>query len=353
MGYFITFERANEILKEIGKTYTIYAPKLYPKTGRYSDTDIIKYDSIEKVEEIVFEKKSDYPAKEVITPIQETTFFFTEDEWRESKAPKKPILIFARPCDINAQRIQERIYNNGGINDFYYDRMRNNVKFVLMDCHGGDDDCFCVSMGQNKTDDYCMSFYDTEYGFDITIKDPIFEKYFLDDIKKDTVVNFVEKNELSVSIPEIKNEEVLEQLKKHPVWNEYNRRCISCGACTVACSTCTCFTTKDVAYTDNGKVGERKRVTASCQIDDYSKVAGGGDYRTTAGERMRFKVLHKFHDYKERFGEEHMCVGCGRCISRCPQHITITATVHKMSEAIKEINIMLKDKGEVENGATK
>ena len=32
-----------------------------------------------------------------------------------------------------------------------------------------------------------------------------------------------------------------------------------------------------------------------------------------------------------------MCVGCGRCIDRCPEYISIAATVEKMSKAIDEI----------------
>ena len=32
---------------------------------------------------------------------------------------------------------------------------------------------------------------------------------------------------------------------------------------------------------------------------------------------MRFKVLHKVLDYKQRNGY-HMCVGCGECVINCP-----------------------------------
>lgn len=39
----------------------------------------------------------------------------------------------------------------------YYTRMRELVKFVLMECPGRDDTCFCCSMGTNKTDDYGMA----------------------------------------------------------------------------------------------------------------------------------------------------------------------------------------------------
>ena len=66
-------------------------------------------------------------------------------------------------------------------------------------------------------------------------------------------------------------------------------------------------------------------------------MAGGIVFRDSAGERMRYKVLHKFHDYKARFHDFHMCVGCGRCISRCPELISIAATVEKMAAAVDEI----------------
>lgn len=62
---------------------------------------------------------------------------------------------------------------------------------------------------------------------------------------------------------------------------------------------------------------------------------------STAAERMRYKVLHKFHDYKARFGQEHMCVGCGRCTHRCPEFISISATVNKVSAAVEEIRAAL------------
>ena len=120
------------------------------------------------------------------------------------------------------------------------------------------------------------------------------------------------------------------------MWDEYNKRCIGCGSCTVACSTCTCYTTRDIVYDENGKVGERKRVQASCQIEGFDEMAGGHSFRNTVAERMRYKVLHKIHDYKEKFGE-NMCVGCGRCTDRCPEAISFTATINKVTKAVEEI----------------
>ena len=158
MSYQLDFARMNQILADLSEEYDIWAPKRIPKAGRYSDTDIVRYEKVSSMEEIVFDERSDYPAKEVLSPISQALFYFTEDEWRESKAAQKKILIFMRPCDVHAQHHQERIYlGNGGYEDFYYRRMHDKVKIVLMECSKGWDDCFCVSMGTNRTDDYSIA----------------------------------------------------------------------------------------------------------------------------------------------------------------------------------------------------
>lgn len=338
MGYQVNFEEANKIFEKLQAKYDIYAPKRFEGKGRYSDTDLVKYAQITKVEEIVFDKKSDFPAKEVLSPITQPLFYFTEDEFRESKVSTRPILIFMRPCDINAMHHQEKIYlGNGGFSDIYYQRMHDRVKIVMMECAEGWDTCFCVSMGANKSDDYAMAVSEKDGALSVTIKDEDLTTYFDGAKAADFTPKFVEKNTLEVTIPEIPNKEVLTKLKNHPMWQEYNSRCISCGACTVACSTCTCFTTTDVIYRENANVGERKRTTASCQIAGFTDMAGGHTFRPTAADRMRYKVLHKFHDYKARFKDFDMCVGCGRCTDRCPEFISITATVKKMAKAIDEI----------------
>lgn len=338
MGYTLTAAQANQVLAALRKDYTVYAPKRFRNQGRYSATDIIRYDEVERWEDIVWDVKSDYPAKEVLTPIQQAIFYFTEDEYRESKGPKKPILILARPCDINAQHVQAKIYaGNGGYTDLYYERMRELVKFALMECNGGDDTCFCVSMGTNKTDDYSLALKFSDDGVQVQVTDDAFAAYFAGLPQADYTPAFVEENELKVTVPDLSDKEVRKALKSHPMWQEFNSRCISCGACTVACSTCTCFTTRDVIYGDNPEVGERRRVTSSCQIAGFDQMAGQREFRSTAADRMRYKVLHKFHDYKARFGDSHMCVGCGRCTHRCPELISISATVNKVSAAVDEI----------------
>jgi ferredoxin len=90
------------------------------------------------------------------------------------------------------------------------------------------------------------------------------------------------------------------------MWREYDTRCINCGRCNFVCPTCTCFTMQDLYYSENGRVGERRRIWASCMVDGFTDVAGGGSYRQKNGDRMRFKVLHKVLDFREAQRLQHV-----------------------------------------------
>ena len=71
MEYALSAAQADEVLRALSRDFTVCAPKRFPKAGRYSDTDIVRYDRVEKFSDIVWETKSDYPAKEAVSPIPE------------------------------------------------------------------------------------------------------------------------------------------------------------------------------------------------------------------------------------------------------------------------------------------
>ena len=145
-------------------------------------------------------------------------------------------------------------------------------------------------------------------------------------------IDYVSKNDFDVKLPE---EVDFMYMKDHKMWDEYDTRCIACGRCNYSCPTCTCFSMQDIHYKENKNMGERRRVWASCQVDGYTSIAGGHSFRQKHGQRMRFKTLHKIHDYKKRFGY-NMCVGCGRCDDMCPQYISISEAYEKVANAMEE-----------------
>nr|WP_297766070.1 anaerobic sulfite reductase subunit AsrA [uncultured Butyrivibrio sp.] len=337
MGYVLTKAGFAEVIASLLEEYRIFAPVRKVGAGRFTDVDAVIYDEIRSADEIELEAKSDYASKEFLTPLSETLFYFTENEVKESDFDGRPVLVFGRSCDLHSLKRLDQIYlENGLAKDPFYKRRRDLIKCVLIGCGHSYDNCFCVSMDSNKCEDgYVFSVDLIDGKIHSNILDESFDKAFSavsGSEKKDVIPRFVTENDVKVEIPE----EVPQGIIKSELWDEYTTRCINCGRCNFVCPTCTCYTMQDVFYSDNGRVGERRRVGASCMVDGYTDVAGGGQYRRKNGERMRFKVLHKISDFKKRFGYQ-MCVGCGRCDDICPEYISFSNIINKVNAASKEV----------------
>ena len=330
----IKLDRANfdKGLRLLQSEYKVLAPVTTPFKGVCSDTDLTKYEEITSIDEIEFNKKSNFSPKEVILPITQTLFYFTEKEYKTSDIDDKKLLIFLRACDINGVKRLDEIYLNNGVEkDYFYERLREKVKFVLIGCKESFRNCFCVSMGSNKTENYSMALNIDSDEVYLDIKDEELNVFSGENTEFE--VDYAKENLIHLELP--KNINPLE-LSKHEMWNEYDARCIACGRCNFVCPTCTCFTMQDIYYKENENVGERRRVWASCQVDGYTDMAGGHSFRKKQGERMRFKVMHKIYDFDKRFGYQ-MCVGCGRCDDACPQYISFSQCVEKI-KGIVDIN---------------
>lgn len=325
----VSKEKFNEALIKLQEYNHIFAPKVFPKAGVFSDTDLIKYSEVRSFEEMAFYEKSHFSPKEVTLPITQILFHFNEKEFVESKDDEKGYIIFLRSCDMHAVKRVDAIYLQNKYEDYYYKRVRDKVKYVVVGCEKSYDSCFCVSMETNEYWDYNMGMTVKNDEIYLDIKDDLFNMFSGDEV--DFQMNFVRENEIKVHVPEyIELKDVIDL----PMWREYDTRCIACGKCNFVCPTCTCFTTQDISYSDNGKVGERRRVWASCHVDGFTDMAGGHNFRQKHGDRMRFKVMHKISDFKKRFGY-HMCIGCGRCDDACPEYISFSNCINKLNQELK------------------
>lgn len=329
MGYTVTKENMDTIFASMSESYDIFAPKVFEGEACFSDQDNIRYGKVTSLDEIEFGQKSEYSFKEVLLSIQENLFYFTEDQVTIPKISDKGILIFLRSCDLCAVKRLDQIYLQNGPEDFYYKRIREKAKFILMGCEETCKSGFCVSMGTNKAENYDLYLkVDAADGkVLVDCKDETLTGYFADAQAAQVEPDYVTENVEKVTLPKKLSAETF----KNPIWEEYGSRCIGCGRCNFVCPTCTCFTMQDIYYQENAKVGERRRVWASCQVDGYTDMAGGHAFRKSQGERMRFKVMHKIYDFEKRFGYT-MCVGCGRCDDVCPEYISYSNCVNRLAK---------------------
>ncbi|MGN0308556.1 MAG: anaerobic sulfite reductase subunit AsrA [Lachnospiraceae bacterium] len=256
----------------------------------------------------------------------------------KQKYKNSRIILCIEPVDENSDNYEQRVkrknfYLKNGFEDFYYARIRERAKFILMGCENSCSSGFCVSMGTNRAENY-----------DAYIKVDGERVYM--DLKwsrladslagtaaetADIVPDFATENAEKVTLPKGLSNESFDL----EIWKEYGARCIGCGRCNFVCPTCTCFTMQDIFYKDNPKVGERRRVWASCQVDGYTDMAGGHSFRSSQADRMRFKIMHKIYDYEKRFGYP-MCVGCGRCDDVCPEYISYSNCINRLAKEENE-----------------
>ena len=94
------------------------------------------------------------------------------------------------------------------------------------------------------------------------------------------------------------------------LWKKYAADCVSCGACSAICPTCSCFLLID-------RPGfEKIRQLDTCQYPGFERVAGGEDSLGQLGDRFQNRYLCKYV-YKPVKYELKACTGCGRCIETC------------------------------------
>ncbi len=332
-SYSVRNERMAKILARLKERYHVFAPMRFPKRGP-KGRDLIRYGEISELTDIVYKEKSHFSPKECFYPVSQTMFYFNELDCTEKELEDdKGIIIICRACDINAVRRLDNIFLNNGEADCYYARMRDKLKFILLECPESFDNCFCASMGSNVAGGYSAAMRIDDICALMEICDSELLPYFTDEVPIDFAPEFVKENKREARLPKIERAQLAE-ICALDYWDKFDEECIACGGCNTVCPACSCFDTVDIIYDETSRDGERRRVWSSCMLRDFTQTAGGGLARKTQGANMRFKTLHKVFDYCQRFGGEHMCVGCGRCIDRCPKGIDFLDTINGLGEAL-------------------
>ncbi len=121
---------------------------------------------------------------------------------------------------------------------------------------------------------------------------------------------------------------ILIQTVDRPEWKQLSESCLGCGTCTFVCPTCQCY---DIKEFDSGKLVRRFRCWDSCMYSDFTKMSAGQP-RPTQLERFRQRFMHKLVYFPDNNDGIFGCVGCGRCLAKCPIHMNIVKVVKTLGE---------------------
>ena len=119
------------------------------------------------------------------------------------------------------------------------------------------------------------------------------------------------------------NGNVTEEKFNSPVWEKLYKPCLACGTCTFVCPTCQCYDIKDY---DTGHGIQRYRCWDSCMYSDFTMMAHGNN-RTSQMQRFRQRFMHKLVYFPANNDGMYSCVGCGRCVEKCPSSLNIVKVI--------------------------
>ena len=132
----------------------------------------------------------------------------------------------------------------------------------------------------------------------------------------------------TITTENLKNKTILE-LHEAPFWEDLAFSCINCGTCTFVCPTCWCF---DIQDETKGKECSRFRNWDTCMSPLFTKHGSGHNPRATKTSRVRQRFMHKLKYFLDKYDEGIMCVGCGRCVEKCPVNIDIREVAGQMND---------------------
>lgn len=252
------------------------------------------------------------------------------------------VVFGVRACDVRSFNILDRVFLVDPV-DTYYKNRRDHMTVISMACNRPEETCFCNAFGIDSSDPEgdiaTWQFGDdlyldakTDKGADLLAK--------LGDVLEDGDEAVVEQTKAAIkmtmsrlplantSFEGMKADDLMTHFKSDK-WKELSEACLGCGTCTFVCPTCQCY---DIREFDTGNGIKKFRCWDSCMYSDFTKMAHGNP-RTSQLERFRQRFMHKLVYYPENNEGIFGCVGCGRCVAKCP----ISMNIVKVEKAL-EVN---------------
>ena len=246
---------------------------------------------------------------------------------------EEPFVIFGvRACDARSFELLDRVFLSDPIDPFYAARRAHGV-VVTLACGEPEENCFCTNFGIDAADPKG----------DVTawiVKDEMFLRENTE--KGEALLEGLEEaNSDAVEAQQAQTRAILEKLPfaklnlegfdgahlmekfDDPRWAELSSACLGCGTCTFVCPTCQCYDIRDF---DTGSGIQRYRCWDSCMYSDFTLMAHGTN-RPTQMERFRQRFMHKLVYFPSNNDGLYSCVGCGRCLAKCPQSLNIVKVI--------------------------
>jgi len=251
------------------------------------------------------------------------------------------ILFGVRACDAKSFTILDKVFLAEPADTFYKSR-REHGTVITLACTRPEETCFCSAFGidpANPAGDISAWIAEGDIYFEAVTKKGadrigIFASLLKDaddsavKAQKEATAEIMAKLPLSGLNLKGFHADALNEKFRSPKWAELSKMCLGCGTCTFICPTCQCYDIRDF---DTGHGVRRFRCWDSCMYSDFTKMSAG-DPRHTQLERFRQRFMHKLIYFPANNDGVYGCVGCGRCLARCPISMNIAKVVKTLGD---------------------
>jgi len=279
--------------------------------------------------------------KDAFFPQSENLYTVKRDAGRMSIEPEelknqKFVIFGIRPCDVKGVEVLDRVFLVDPL-DTYYAARREHGTIVSMACSEPEETCFCkvfgIDCGEPAGDVAVWKVGDEFYWKPVTGKGEALTAKVVSlfdeadetkvEAQKEAVRKIADRLPYSNLSLDGWDGGALEEKFDSILWEELHKPCLACGTCTFVCPTCQCYDIKDY---DTGSGVQRYRCWDSCMYSDFTMMAHGNN-RTTQMQRFRQRFMHKLVYFPANNDGMYSCVGCGRCVAKCPVSLNIVKVV--------------------------
>lgn len=335
----ITLDKLSSLFDAIAKNQKLYIPT--------DKNDIAVFAEYKEGMELTQKLNTNRSAKDFFFPQTENLYDIKMNnkniEVTDTREACEDFVVFGvRACDVRSFSILDKVFLVEPI-DTYYKNRREHGTIIALACNRPEETCFCRSFGIDAAnpDGDVNAWMDGENLYlDAKTKKGI---ALLNSLKAELENGGEEaveqiQNAINTMMPKLplakvdfknmKEQELLDLFKSEK-WASLSEACLGCGTCTFVCPTCQCY---DIREFDTGNGVKKFRCWDSCMYSDFTKMAHGNP-RTSQLERFRQRFMHKLVYFPDNNQGEFGCVGCGRCLAKCP----ISMNIVKVEKAL-EVN---------------
>ena len=247
-----------------------------------------------------------------------------------------------RGCDARALQVLDQVFLTEPVDTFYKARRENGVLLTLA-CRRPDTACFCTVFQNDPADplgDVCLVEGDTcfflmaktEKGQDFLDR---FASLLTPCEEPDETACRKEQENIRAIAARLPLRDLslegwgpgqTDARFSDPRWDALSKNCLGCGTCTFVCPVCQCYDLHDY---DTGHGVIHYRCWDSCMYEDFTRMSAGNN-RPTRMQRYRQRFMHKLVYGPENNNGLYGCVGCGRCVVKCPSSLHIVQVLRKM-----------------------